>query len=66
MSLSHIGELAASLLHISMGQARQAACVVMVVAYITKGCSAKGCYSHSKLIISIVVNHFTTELTVHK
>ena len=56
----------ASLLHSSMGEVRQATCVVIVVAFITKGCSAKGSYSHSKLIINIVVIHFTTELTVHK
>jgi len=47
------------------GGVRQAACVVIGVAFITKGFSVKGSYSPSKLIISIVVNYFTTELTVH-
>ena len=55
-----------SFVHRSMGEVRQEACVVIVVAFITKVCSVKGSYSHNKLIISTKVNYFTTELTVHQ
>jgi len=47
------------------GEVRQAACGVIGVVFITKGYSAKGSYSPNKLIIIIVVNYCSTEVTVH-
>jgi hypothetical protein len=44
-----------------MGEGRAAARVLTFVAFITKGCSVKGYFSHNKLAMSSVVNYFIIE-----